>query len=314
MDITTTAQVYIYLECQTTRGGHGDFIEIDALMGNLDFIDAFPGAYAVFQPYRISDHSPSVLKIPSLVSTKPKPFKFYNFLCVHKPRFKELLFNTWSIQVDGHNMYKCVADANPMDTNLRDEEAVYLNAFNEAKLDEERFLRQKANVEWLEAGDSNSSYFHKMVKARNQYCRIKVILDSNNVEVAGALVPEVFVNHYEEFLGNHSVCDDLNIDGLFHSKVSDQSCLNWYTQSTFLKRDWDVVGDDVCNAVRDFFLNDDLFMFARGDVNSVRVIMEALDEFKLTSGLVPSIPKSTAYFCNVSNNVKIAILQNISFF
>nr|GEV26641.1 ribonuclease H-like domain-containing protein [Tanacetum cinerariifolium] len=32
---------------------------------------------------------------------------------------------------------------------------------------------------------------------------------------------------------------------------------------------------------------DDLFMFARGDVESARVIMESLDEFKLTSGLVP---------------------------
>ncbi|GKE14576.1 hypothetical protein Tco_1422153, partial [Tanacetum coccineum] len=38
------------------------------------------------------------------------------------------------------------------------------------------------------------------------------------------------------------------------------------------------------------FLKDDLFMFARGDVESARVIMESLDEFKLTSGLVPSIP------------------------
>ncbi|GJZ58947.1 hypothetical protein Tco_0614763 [Tanacetum coccineum] len=185
--------------------------------------------------------------------------------------------------VDGHNMYKVVSklkalktplrkllhdqgnlhervnllrveldtvqralDANPMDTNLRDEEAVYLNAFNEAKLDEERFLKQKAKVEWLEAGDSNSSYFHKTVKARNQYCRIEVILDSNNVEVAGALVPEVFVNHYEEFLGNHSVCDDLNIDGLFHSKVSDQSCLSMVR---------DITNNEIKNAM--FNIGDD---------------------------------------------------------
>ncbi|GJY88494.1 polypyrimidine tract-binding protein homolog 2 isoform X1 [Tanacetum coccineum] len=365
-----------------------------------------------------------------------------------------------SLNVVKLDMVQHALDTNPMDTNLKDEEAVYLNAFNEAKLDEERFLKQKAKMEWLEAGDSNSSYFHKTVKARNQYCRI------------------------EEFLGNHSVCDDLNIDGLFHSKVSDQSCLSMvrditnneiknamfnigddrapspygYT-STFFKKGWDVVGDAVCNAVRDFFFNDlypvvtlyinvlvkssqtgslralkrwnrgpprcalkvdiqkaydtvnwhflekillcfgfpsimvqwikacvtsasysisingnihgffrgkrgirqgdplspylftlvmevftmilkrrvldsdsfryhkhceemdiinlcfadDLFMFARGDVNSSRVIMEALDEFKLTSGLVPSIPKSTTYFCNVSNNVKISILQMLPF-
>jgi hypothetical protein len=58
---------------------------------------------------------------------------------------------------------------------------------------------------------------------------------------------------------------------------------------------------------------DDLFLFAHGDANSAQVIMDALDEFKLASGLTPSLPKSTAYFCNVLNHVKIAILQVLPF-
>ncbi|GJX63579.1 hypothetical protein Tco_0296479 [Tanacetum coccineum] len=39
---------------------------------------------------------------------------------------------------------------------------------------------------------------------------------------------------------------------------------------------------------------DDLFLFSRGDVASATVIMDSLNEFKQVSGLVPSIPKSTA--------------------
>ncbi|GJX60012.1 putative reverse transcriptase domain, reverse transcriptase zinc-binding domain protein [Tanacetum coccineum] len=58
---------------------------------------------------------------------------------------------------------------------------------------------------------------------------------------------------------------------------------------------------------------DDLFIFARGDVESAHVIMESLDEFKSTSGLVPSLLKSTAFFCNVCNHVKIAILNIMPF-
>ncbi|GKA03825.1 putative RNA-directed DNA polymerase, partial [Tanacetum coccineum] len=58
---------------------------------------------------------------------------------------------------------------------------------------------------------------------------------------------------------------------------------------------------------------DDLFIFARGEVDSARIIMEGLDEFKLSSGLVPSIPKSTVYFCNVVNHVKNAILNIMPF-
>ncbi|GJY04136.1 hypothetical protein Tco_0370076, partial [Tanacetum coccineum] len=58
---------------------------------------------------------------------------------------------------------------------------------------------------------------------------------------------------------------------------------------------------------------DDLFLFARGDVESAKFIMDALDEFKSISGLVPSIPKSKAYFCNVLNHVKLSILNVMPF-
>ncbi|GJY41443.1 hypothetical protein Tco_0428713 [Tanacetum coccineum] len=58
---------------------------------------------------------------------------------------------------------------------------------------------------------------------------------------------------------------------------------------------------------------DDLFLFAYGDVHSASIIKEALEEFKGASGLTPSLPKSTAYFCNVLNHVKLSILQILPF-
>ncbi|GKC83208.1 putative RNA-directed DNA polymerase [Tanacetum coccineum] len=58
---------------------------------------------------------------------------------------------------------------------------------------------------------------------------------------------------------------------------------------------------------------DDLFLFTRGLPNSVRVIIDALEEFKNVSGLVPSIPKSTTFFCNVSNALKAIILSSMPF-
>ncbi|GJX52930.1 hypothetical protein Tco_0281299 [Tanacetum coccineum] len=61
------------------------------------------------------------------------------------------------------------------------------------------------------------------------------------------------------------------------------------------------------------YFADDLFLFAHGNADSARVIMECLDEFKYASGLVPSPPKSTAYFCNVLNHTKLAILDIIPF-
>ncbi|GJS06407.1 reverse transcriptase domain, reverse transcriptase zinc-binding domain protein [Tanacetum coccineum] len=56
---------------------------------------------------------------------------------------------------------------------------------------------------------------------------------------------------------------------------------------------------------------DDLFLFARGHPNSVSVIMDALEEFKQVSGLVPSIPKSTV-FCRSVFSLENSVSNLIS--
>nr|GFA52693.1 putative reverse transcriptase domain, reverse transcriptase zinc-binding domain protein [Tanacetum cinerariifolium] len=57
---------------------------------------------------------------------------------------------------------------------------------------------------------------------------------------------------------------------------------------------------------------DDLFLFAHGDTDSARVIMDSLNEFKNASGLVPSLLKSMAYFCNVVNHIKLEGRYNVT--
>ncbi|GKB40686.1 hypothetical protein Tco_0885628, partial [Tanacetum coccineum] len=87
---------------------------------------------------------------------------------------------------------------------------------------------------------------------------------------------------------------------MLHRKVREDSSFTYHRQCSKLEL------INLCFA-------DDLFLFAHGDVNSARVIKEALDEFKDASGLVPSLPKSTAYFCNVLNHTKLAILHILPF-
>ncbi|XP_071714307.1 uncharacterized protein [Rutidosis leptorrhynchoides] len=53
----------------------------------------------------------------------------------------------------------------------------------------------------------------------------------------------------------------------------------------------------------------DLFLFSHGSIDSAKVISDALEEFKVCSGLVPSVQKSTAFFCNVRSSVNNAILE-----
>ncbi|XP_022004512.1 uncharacterized protein LOC110902080 [Helianthus annuus] len=58
---------------------------------------------------------------------------------------------------------------------------------------------------------------------------------------------------------------------------------------------------------------DDLFLFARGDNNSAKVILDSLNIFKNMSSLVPSMTKSTVFFGNVADSVKARILTIMSF-
>ncbi|GJR66049.1 protein LAZ1 [Tanacetum coccineum] len=229
MDVTSSGVHYTWI--QKPKGGGGIHRKLDRIMSNEEFIDTFLGVYGMFQPYRNSDHSPAL-------------------------------------------------DSNPDDQVLREEEGIYVQAFNKAKLDDESFLKQKAKVKWLAVGDSNSAFFHKSFKAMNQRSRIELIMNSENVEISGNLVPDVFVSHYEQFLGTLIDCTNLNVEGLFSKTIpmniasnmvrpvtneeikvamfdiGDDKApgLDGYT-SVFFKKAWNIIGYDICNAVQDFFYN-----------------------------------------------------------
>ncbi|GJY86276.1 hypothetical protein Tco_0500302 [Tanacetum coccineum] len=539
---------------QKPKGDHGVLNKIDRIMANLDFHDVFIVANALFQPYHISDHSPAILRFPNRSKFHPKPFKFSNLLVFHG-KFSDVVVSSWEMAVDGYDMFQVgkklkalkkplkkllqdkgnlhervkslrfelneaqkALDRDPSNVMLREEEASYLQAFNEALLDEEIFLKQRSKVEWLRVGDSNSAYFHNVVKSRVSWSRIDRVLDMHGNCFEGNTAQEAFIAHFTNFLGQNGTTTELNDMELYSNKLSNTEAAymirdvtnkeiketifsmsddkslgpDGYT-AAFFKGAWEIVGVDISNVVREFFVTekllkevnhtitalilkmsfptrvndyrpisccnvlfkciskiisnhikdcltdllmhnyhldrgpprcgfkvniqkgydtvdwnflkkillgfgfqthmvswimkcvsstsfsvslnvslygffkgksglrqgdplspylftlvmeilslilkrkvrnsedfvfhhhfssldiinlcftDDLFLFAHGDVNSARVIMDALDEFKSVSGLVPSLPKSTAYFCNVLNHTKLAILNVLPF-
>nr|GEX85047.1 hypothetical protein [Tanacetum cinerariifolium] len=179
-------------------------------------------------------------------------------------------------------------DCNPLDNNLCEEAAAYVSSFIDAKLDEGCFLKQKAKIKWLDVGDSNFAFFHKSIKSRNQRIQIKCIRDVADVEVTGPLVADCFVTHYQQFLGTNMECDRLDIEGLFLKRISNDTSFNMVrnVSNEEIKTAMFGIGD---NQARDQM--DDLLIFTRGDVDSARLIMESLDEFQKSSGLVTSVPK-----------------------
>ncbi|GKC40533.1 sodium/hydrogen exchanger 6 [Tanacetum coccineum] len=256
--------------------------EFKEIMINLQFNDDFPRSFAIFQPYRISHHSPCVLCIP----TGCAMFRVVKRLKGLKSPFCKLLHNHGNLHERVNNIRieldeaQKVIDRDPSSSILHEEHAHYLLAFKEAQLDEERFLKQKAKIEWLKAGNSNTAYLHKIVKSKCVRNRIEMVSNASNNLYDGNQVPGAFVNHYNQFLGAEGVTIPLDDHDLF-TRVLDDAKADFMVldvsnnevksvifsigddrapgpdnfTAVFFKKAWDVVGGDITYAVRDFFFN-----------------------------------------------------------
>ncbi|XP_022013821.1 uncharacterized protein LOC110913288 [Helianthus annuus] len=323
---------------QKPKKGAGLLNKIDRVMGNTPFVDMFPNSVALFHPYRLSDHCPCLLKIPMPAKNKHRPFKFANFL-VYKPGFIEAVKKVWDTNIEGvqqlqvvkklrllknplralvfqqGNLHKKVEelrsrldaiqrdiDSSPLNAVLREQEMKISADFQEACLDEERFLKQKSKVDWLRAGDANTAFFHASLKSRNHSTRIDVISNNEGVLFEGENVSKAIVAHYEKFLGSE---DDIAIrpsHELFSKKLNEGDALYMVRPVTsqevklamfsignekapgpdgysaaFFKSAWDIIGVDVSNAIIDFF-------------NTGKLLRE------LNNTLIVLIPKKTTFF------------------
>nr|GEW81587.1 hypothetical protein [Tanacetum cinerariifolium] len=314
MDVQRTGLQYTWN--QKPKGKDGILRKLDQVLANLEFLDVFMGAYAVFKPYRISDHSPAVLSIPSLVKVKPMPFKIFNVIILDD-RFKDVVRNAWMAQISSFYMFRVVKklkgpkkpirklmydkgnlhdnvirlreeldkvqtdlDSDPSNFSLWEKEAVTVADFNEALLMEEKFLKQKAKITWLKERDSNTAYFHKVVKSRVSRSRIDVVTDAYGNVHHSTEVAKAFINHYEIFLGQPGNTSDFNTDNLFPSTLNENEAINMVRDissqevksamfsigndkspspdgftAAFFEDTWDIIGVDVIKAVKEFFTN-----------------------------------------------------------
>ncbi|XP_071718831.1 uncharacterized protein [Rutidosis leptorrhynchoides] len=292
----------------------GDF---NAALDSEDYSVEYDNVFVTFKPYGVSYHSPAILIFPVATATRHKPFKFRNFV-VYKEGFDDVVLKGWRRVVVGHKMFQVVKklrwlkkplrklmrykgnlharvvklkveleeaqmalDRCPFSTELRDDARCLLRAYNEAVLDEERFLKQKLKVEWLRVGDNNINYFHKIVKGKKHRSRISAIVNDQGVMVDDADIPKLFVSHFMNFLGiaaSFEQCDvPLSLfsrtihpdkavhmvrqvtikevkDAIFEMGNNKSPGLDGYTVE-FFKSSWDIIGDEVADAVQDFFCN-----------------------------------------------------------
>ncbi|XP_022042061.1 uncharacterized protein LOC110944719 [Helianthus annuus] len=104
---------------QKPKEGIGLMRKIDRVMSNVKCLDLFPDAYLIYHPYRVSDHTPCILKLTNTSNnSRPKPFKFANFI-VSKPEFKVCVEQQWAKKIDGFAMFSVVSKLKNLKPGLR---------------------------------------------------------------------------------------------------------------------------------------------------------------------------------------------------
>ncbi|XP_022024438.1 uncharacterized protein LOC110924753 [Helianthus annuus] len=87
-------------------------------------------------------------------------------------------------------------------------------------------------VEWLCAGDSNTSYFHNSVKSRNARNKIHCIHDVHGNRFDGDDIPAALLDHYSTFLGTDQLVQNFNGEDLFVNTLNQDTADHMVRQVT----------------------------------------------------------------------------------
>ncbi|GKC75375.1 ribonuclease H-like domain-containing protein, partial [Tanacetum coccineum] len=118
-----------------------------------------------------------------------------------------------------------------------------------------------------------------VLKGRNNRSKILKLNDDNGVCYENEQIPLLFLKHFEDFLGKSQLVQEIeDCESLFQSRISEDVAAKMITnvpdkeikqamfdindskapdpdgfRAAFFKKSWEVIGADVCNAVREFF-------------------------------------------------------------
>ncbi|GJV74424.1 RNA-directed DNA polymerase, eukaryota, reverse transcriptase zinc-binding domain protein [Tanacetum coccineum] len=258
--------------------------KIDRIMVNGKFIEDICRANVVFLPHGISDHSPAMLNGHDIMPKKRRSFRFVNYT-TKKDGFVDIvkegnLFDKVNSLKDKLDAIQIAVDKDLHYSLLRNESVNVFEEYYEVIKDEENLLFQKAKVEWMSKGDRNTTYFYKVLKGRVHRSRVKSINSEDGVRYEGDNVAKQFVRHFEDFLGKKDIVLPLDsFKNIFKNKIPNHirdSLIFEVTEkeikdylygiddnkspgpdgftAKFFKKSWDIVGIDVCLAVKEFFV------------------------------------------------------------
>ncbi|GKD64443.1 RNA-directed DNA polymerase, eukaryota, reverse transcriptase zinc-binding domain protein, partial [Tanacetum coccineum] len=194
----------------------------DKIMVNDEFLGMFDQADGMFLPYLISDHSPAMLIIPDKIAKRKKPFRVVQ-------KLKQLKRPLNKVNLNNGNIFE----------KLQPE-------------DEIKLLHKKVKIHWLKAGDRNNAFFHRILKARKHKSRVESICGEDGKSYEGNEVPNQYLTPEEAEEIVREVIDAEIKAVLFDINSSKAARPHGYS-ACFYKKSWQIVGKEICLAVKEFF-------------------------------------------------------------
>ncbi|KAL9227918.1 hypothetical protein vseg_003553 [Gypsophila vaccaria] len=308
------------------------YSRIDRFLVNKAWSNSMPDSFAHFMPEGMCDHTPCIVSQSKQLQRK-RSFKYFNMWGSSK-KFLPLLHYHWDNKIPGSSMFKLVKNLKLLKPVLKELNKDYYNEIevhtealelkiramqeelrkdpsNKLLMEEEynglhelkimmearaSFLAQKAKMKWIEGGDTNTAFFHGIIKSRRAANSVYRIEDRHGkVWDSPECIKGAFLDFYQQLLGNRQETSKV------HKKIMDQGprctkdmngCLlapdtgkeikdiifsipdnkspglDDFT-SKFYKDAWMVIGEDVIATVQEFFRNRKLL----SQVNATNIVL-----------------------------------------
>ena len=294
--------------------------KLDRVLINDEWSISFPRTRVEFLAPEISDHCPAFLQLENKSYSPPKPFKFFNYWVRH-PEFKVTIENSWNQHVTGTPMVILQRKLKRLKQSLKDFNKVFyadistkvkakrdelagiqgtlldnpnrndlvqlerklIHELYELVIAEESLFKQKSRIQWLKERDSNTTFFHKMVAAKQSRNTISSLLNSEGRRLNSyqELADEA-VSFFQKLIGTKdagvSGCPYHILEELYTTVLTDEAQTELAKPITpeevkaaifsigddkasgpdgftayFFKSSWSIVGGDVTAAILYFF-------------------------------------------------------------
>lgn len=214
--------------------------KLDRILVNDEWHAIFPLAVGLFGAPEFSDHSSSSLSLSLAQPRQKKPFKFFNYLLKNQNFLPLIQFGWFSTNVVGSDMFRVsyklrelkkiireFSKNNYSDLEKRVQEALCVladvqtrvlsdpspgNAILELEATrkweilsktEESFFCQKSRITWLDVGDKNTTFFHRMASVKQAINHIHFLIDDqgNRIETQKG-IQDICIDYFKELLGS----------------------------------------------------------------------------------------------------------------